>query len=112
MATRKIELTVKQQGMLNTLSQETGEPVDALLDKALEDLQERIRAARANGNGENRPTEEMAKPDEQATQAPKPVWELFAEAFEDIPDEELEKLPTDLAANVDHYVYGLPKRTP
>jgi hypothetical protein len=44
--------------------------------------------------------------------APKPIWEQFAEAFENVPDEELDRLPTDLAANVDHYVYGLPKRTP
>ena len=42
--------------------------------------------------------------------APKPIWEQFAEAFDDVPDEELARLPTDLAAQVDHYVYGLPKR--
>jgi hypothetical protein len=44
--------------------------------------------------------------------APKPIWEQFAEAFGGVPDEELDRLPTDLAANVDHYVYGLPKRMP
>ncbi len=40
----------------------------------------------------------------------KPIWEQFAEAFDEVPDEELARLPTDLAAQVDHYVYGLPKR--
>jgi hypothetical protein len=27
-----------------------------------------------------------------------------------IPDEELDRLPPDLAAQVDHYIYGTPKR--
>ncbi len=27
-----------------------------------------------------------------------------------IPEEELEKLPTDGAAELDHYIYGTPKR--
>jgi hypothetical protein len=44
METQKIELTPEQQGLLAALSQETGEPVDALLDKALEELQTRMRA--------------------------------------------------------------------
>ena len=43
-------------------------------------------------------------------ETPKPIWELFEEASLTIPDEELDRLPTDLAAQVDHYVYGLPKR--
>jgi len=34
----------------------------------------------------------------------------FAEAFDGVPEEEIARLPTDLAAQVDHYVYGLPKR--
>ena len=38
------------------------------------------------------------------------IWERFEEASRTIPDEELDRLPTDLAAQVDHYIYGTPKR--
>jgi hypothetical protein len=43
-------------------------------------------------------------------EVPKPIWEQFIEAFQDVPDEELEPLPVDGAAQHDHYIYGLPKR--
>jgi len=38
--------------------------------------------------------------------ADRPVWELILEMMSDIPDEEAKKLPSDLAQNVDHYLYG------
>lgn len=101
METGNIELTPQQKSVLASLSQETGEPVSVLIDKALEDLQEHMHAGRAK----------VKQGQDRREDAPKPIWEQFAEAFEDVPDEELDRLPTDLAANVDHYVYGLPKRT-
>jgi hypothetical protein len=52
----------------------------------------------------------MTAPTASPQEAPKPIWEIFEEASRDIPDEVLARLPTDLAAQVDHYVYGLPKR--
>jgi hypothetical protein len=39
-----------------------------------------------------------------------PIWERFIEASREIPDEELDRLPADLATQVDHYLYGTPKR--
>ena len=101
METSRIELTPEQQGVLAALSQDTGEPVSALIDQALEALQERLRVRRENGTQER----------DRKEKAPKPIWEEIIEASSRIPDEELEDLSTDLAANVDHYVYGLPKRT-
>ena len=95
------ELTPKQKGILATLSRETGKPIPALLDEALEGLQEHERSGH-----EHEPPPPAASPQE----APKPIWEMFEEASRDIPDEVLARLPTDLAAQVDHYVYGLPKR--
>ena len=102
METSRIELTPEQKGTLASLSRETGESVSVLIDKALEALKGEIQAGPVNGKPKN----------PQGKSAPKPIWEQFAEAFEDVPDEALERLPTDLAANVDHYVYGLPKRNP
>jgi len=102
METGNIELTPQQKSVLASLSQETGEPVTTLIDKALEELQEHMHAGGAK----------VKQGQDHREDAPKPIWEQFAEAFENVPDEELDRLPTDLAANVDHYVYGLPKRTP
>jgi hypothetical protein len=100
MKTGNIELTPEQKGVLASLSQETGEPVSVLIDRALEDLQEHMRVG-AKGEQERHSAEKKA---------PKPIWQELLEASRRIPDEELEDMPTDLAANVDHYAYGLPKR--
>jgi Arc/MetJ-type ribon-helix-helix transcriptional regulator len=43
-------------------------------------------------------------------QAHKPIWEEILELTADIPDEEFDRLPTDLAEQHDHYIYGTPKR--
>lgn len=40
----------------------------------------------------------------------RPIWELFEETAENIPDEILDQLPNDGAAQHDHYLYGTPKR--
>jgi antitoxin component of MazEF toxin-antitoxin module len=40
-----------------------------------------------------------------------PFWERIAALTADAPPEELDKVPTDGAAQIDHYLYGHPKRT-
>jgi len=47
-----------------------------------------------------------------AAQPPKPIWQRILERSAAIPDEEWDKLPTDLAEQHDHYLYGTPKRPP
>lgn len=101
------ELTPKQKGILATLSRKTGKPVHALLDEALDALQEHERSNYDHGTTGDH---ETPAPTASLQEAPKPIWEIFEEASRDIPDEVLARLPTDLAAQVDHYVYGLPKR--
>jgi antitoxin component of MazEF toxin-antitoxin module len=39
-----------------------------------------------------------------------PIWERIAARAAAIPPEELEKVPADGAAQIDHYLYGHPKR--
>jgi hypothetical protein len=39
-----------------------------------------------------------------------PIWELFEEAAQNLPEEVVAQLPTDGAAQIDHYLYGTPKR--
>lgn len=38
------------------------------------------------------------------------IAEAFAEIMADLPEEERAKLPTDLAEQHDHYIYGLAKK--
>jgi hypothetical protein len=98
--------TPAQKGLLEALSRETGTPVSALIDKALEGLRDDVRHAQTNGEANGSDEEHPAPP----PQARKPIWKQFIEASLEIPDEELDRLPTDLAAHVDHYLYGTPKR--
>ena len=37
------------------------------------------------------------------------ILEMIDEITQDIPESELEQLPTDFSKNLDHYLYGLPK---
>ncbi len=46
----------------------------------------------------------------EATPNYKPIWEVAAEIRKSIPAEEWAKLPKDGAEQLDHYIYGSPKR--
>jgi Ribbon-helix-helix domain len=106
METITIELTPEQKSLLETLSRETGKTVTALIREALEGLQEHVRPVPPNGGPNGSPTEPVKAPEEPH----KPIWETFIEASREIPDEELDRLPTDGATQHDHYIYGVPKR--
>jgi len=38
----------------------------------------------------------------------KPIWEIADEIIATIPKESFDQIPTDAAANLDHYLYGNP----
>jgi hypothetical protein len=87
---------------LEQLAKGMGQDIDALVCEAIEQhlAREEQRAkhpATTPGNGN---PEEMGKP----------IWELFEDASLEIPDEELDRLPTDGSLQHDHYIYGTPKR--
>ena|SRR5947209_2106773 len=48
---------------------------------------------------------------EATAQEHKPIWEIIEEENRSIPPEVWDALPTDLAEQHDHYIYGTPKRT-
>ena len=99
------DLTPEQKGMLASLSRETGKPIPALIAEALDVLQEHERLTHQHGtSNEHEPVESVP------VETSKPFWQKAIEASQRIPDEELERLPADLAAQVDHYIYGTPKR--
>ena|SRR5215510_12754834 len=112
MEPKPLALTPEQKGMLASLYRKTGGPLSALLAAiadALEELQEDKRPEYEHGTSNGHETETGA-PALEAPEAPKPIWELFEEASLTIPDEELDRLPIDGAAQHDHYIYGTPKR--
>lgn len=42
------------------------------------------------------------------TQPQKPIWQVAQEIMADVPDEVLNQLPIDGAAQHDHYIHGIP----
>ena len=38
------------------------------------------------------------------------IWEEIIEIGKSIPEEDLAKIPTDASRNLDHYLYGAPKK--
>ena len=104
------ELTPEQKGMLATLSRETGKPIPTLIAEALEELQEHVhRDHNRNGDAVTHKDAREGSPEEPTTSS-KPFWHKVLEASARIPEDELQRVPTDLAAQVDHYIYGTPKR--
>ena len=54
--------------------------------------------------------EEVLRFVESLTPSRKPLLEEIREIYQDIPDAESEKLPRDGSENLDHYLYGAPKK--
>jgi hypothetical protein len=48
--------------------------------------------------------------DARTARPEKTIWDALDDIWAEVPDEELGKLPRDLAAQHDHYLYGLPKK--
>lgn len=40
------------------------------------------------------------------------IWDKIEEIMRDVPDEVLASIPTDGSINIDHYLYGAPKKQP
>lgn len=39
-----------------------------------------------------------------------PAWKQVLDNMKDIPDEEFDRMPADSSEQLDHYIYGTPKR--
>src|SRR4051794_13586834 len=48
---------------------------------------------------------------EAAAPAPMSVWEKDLKNMEAVPDEVFDAIPTDSSVQLDHYLYGTPKRS-
>jgi hypothetical protein len=52
------------------------------------------------------------KPDNGSPARHVAIWDKIEEIMRDVPDEVLRSIPTDGSINVDHYLYGAPKKQP
>jgi len=50
--------------------------------------------------------------EQPAGQPRRHIWDSIAEIMRDVPAADLAALPKDGLSQIDHYVYGVPKRTP
>jgi hypothetical protein len=55
--------------------------------------------------------EPQVKLSKQEVETEIPIWESFTNFAQSLPPEVLDRLPTDGAANHDHYLYGSPKQS-
>jgi Arc/MetJ-type ribon-helix-helix transcriptional regulator len=46
----------------------------------------------------------------EAGDAPVPAWQRLLENMKNVPDEVFDRIPTDSSEQLDHYLYGTPKR--
>ena len=54
--------------------------------------------------------QEVSALSQSSEAARRPIWEVIRDNMKDVPPEEMAALPKDGASQIDHYVYGLPKR--
>lgn len=106
MDTKSYDLTPEQKGLLESLSRQTGKDIPSLIAEALGKLKADVRP---NDDRDSNDADGK-QADAQLEEERKPIWEQIRENFSNVPEEELESLPVDGAAQVDHYAYGLPKR--
>jgi len=92
--TMKLELSPEVQAGLLAQAQESGLSLEAFAEQVL-----RREALRGSREGST-----LVKAKER------PIWDVISDIVKDVPDDVFERLPKDGASQIDHYLYGLPKR--
>lgn len=76
---------------------------------------EEIKALAAKAQAQGISAEEYARQvlehDLEASPPRRRIWEVIADNMKDVPPEDFAALPKDGLSQIDHYVYGVPKRT-
>jgi DNA-binding GntR family transcriptional regulator len=89
--TVRLELAPEVQAGLLAQAQNSGTTLEAVAEQVLARHVQEIRKEPINGEH-------------------RPIWEVISDIVKDVPDEVFDRLPRDGASQVDHYIYGLPKR--
>lgn len=85
------EISQEIQARLAGEAQKEGVSIDVLLQRLMDAHEESMRSVKPNPSR-------------------RPISEVVREIWADMPDDVRARLPRDGASQVDHYVYGLPKR--
>jgi hypothetical protein len=78
--------------------------LDLMQTETLEKIAEKVRVLSAEQQAQVLEFVEKLEPQKRTP------WQIWQEHLKDIPDEELDKIPTDASVNLDHYLYGAPKK--
>ncbi|MBZ5619699.1 MAG: hypothetical protein LAQ69_13390 [Acidobacteriia bacterium] len=92
-----LSLTADEEARLVAQAVARGTTPEALVREAIEPI---LSAAAEN----------PSQTDEGTPRERRPIWDVLLENMKGVPPEDLAALPTDGASQIDHYVYGLPKR--
>jgi len=68
--------------------------------------------ARAQGVSAEEYARQVLAQELESPQDRRHIWEVIAENMKDVRPEDFAALPKDGLSEIDHYVYGVPKRTP
>jgi hypothetical protein len=68
--------------------------------------------ARSQGLSPEQYARQVLEQDLESCVSRQPIWEIIAGNMKDVPPDDLALLPRDGADQIDHYVYGVPKREP
>jgi hypothetical protein len=92
------------------LIQEIEQAPDYLIEEVLDFLLfTKTRRNQQTTNSETEKLLEKKQSKQRSGQKSQPIWELFEEFTNDLPEETISELPTDGAAQIDRYLYGKPK---
>ena len=97
-------MTAKEQ-LIREIEQTSENLIEELLDFLLFAKNRRNQQTNES-NSANQLTIESSEDQHKSKQ----IWEIFAEGNQDLPEEVIAQLPTDGAAQIDHYLYGKPKQ--
>ena len=88
--TARIDFSAKEEAALEAQAQADGLSVEGWLKKLAR--------------------ERASLPPEPSTQDDRPIWEVILDNTKNVPAKAFDALPADGASQVDHYLYGHPKR--
>jgi hypothetical protein len=94
-----IDLPPEIEQRLQAKADERGLPLSEYVRPSLEAL-----ANREPGRDTPEPSSPLPSPEQP------PAWRRFVAASRSLPDSVVEEIPSDGARNLDHYLYGAPKR--
>ncbi|MBW4618900.1 MAG: hypothetical protein KME17_06020 [Cyanosarcina radialis HA8281-LM2] len=93
------------------LTQEIQQTCDSVLEEVLDFLlfiKSRKNPVRVETNLSQNPQNDPSIATSE--QSDRPIWEIFEEVSDNLPDEILTDLPTDGSTQHDRYLYGSPKQ--